>query len=336
MKIHAHATHQAKSPLEPYEFELAPLGPKDVEIEITHCGICHSDLHLIDNDWGISQYPLIPGHEVIGKVAQLGTGVEHLKVGQRVGVGWLSETCLECEWCSQGEETTCYKQKATCVGRPGGFAERIVVDSRWAFRIPEALDSAGTAPLLCGGITVFTPLRENADSASRVGVIGIGGLGHLAIKFARAMGCEVTAFSTSPDKKAEAEAFGAQRFVVSREEAQMKKVAGSVDLLISTVMSDLDGETWLQVLRPKGTLVLVGASSGPLQINPSTLLMGKKGIRGSVTGGRARLREMLAFAARHGIHAQVETFPLSEVNTAIDRVRKNQARYRMVLQIKKD
>jgi uncharacterized zinc-type alcohol dehydrogenase-like protein len=331
MPVKGQATPQAKSPLQAHEFELKPAGPREVEIQITHCGVCHSDIHLIDNDWGISKYPLIPGHEIIGTVAAKGKEVSHLKVGDRVGVGWLAGTCLECEWCLRGEETSCAKQIATCVGRPGGFAERTVAHGQWAFKIPEALDSEGTAPLLCGGITVYTPLVENADSSSRVGVVGIGGLGHMAIKFARAMGCEVTAFSTSPDKAAEARALGAQHFVLSRDPTQMKQAAESLDVLVSAVTADLDWEAWLRVLRPTGTLVFVGASPGPINIRPFSLMAGRKSIRGSVTGGRLRIQEMLAFAARHGIRAQTESVPLNEANAAVEKVRSNRARYRMVL-----
>lgn len=333
MRIKGLAALQAKAPLVAHEFESKPLGPEEVEIEVSHCGICHSDIHLIDNDWNIGKYPLVPGHEIIGTVAGRGKQVHHLKLGQRVGVGWLAGSCLECEWCLEGEETSCAKQVATCVGRPGGFAERVTVHGEWAFPIPEELDAAGTAPLLCGGITVYTPLAENADASSRVGVIGIGGLGHMALKFARAMGCEVTAFSRSSDKRAEAGTLGAHRFVDSADEGQVKKAAGSIDVLISTVMADLDWERWLKVLRPKGSLVLVGASNRPLNVNPGTLLTGKKAVKGSVTGGRKRIREMLAFAARHGIAAQTETAPLAEANAAVEKIRANRARYRMVLKV---
>lgn len=333
MPVKGYAAPAAGRPLEPFGFEPPPLGPHDVEIAVTHCGICHSDIHLIDDDWGMSRYPLVPGHEVVGHVAALGAEVRHLKPGQRVGVGWQAGSCLACEWCLRAQETACPHQVATCVGRPGGFAETLRVDSRFAFLLPDGLASAAAAPLLCAGATVYTPLREAARPAMAVGVIGVGGLGHVALQFARAFGCEVTAFSTSPDKENEARRLGAHRFVHARDAAQMKRAAASCDLLLSAVTVALDWPAWLGVLRPHGTLWLVGASPGTLNVAPGVLVMGQKTIRGSVIATRAVMGEMLQFAARHDLGAQVEEMPLAEVNAALERVRRNQARYRMVLRV---
>ena len=261
--------------LQPFSYEAAELGPYDVEIGITHCGLCHSDIHLIDNDWGMSAYPLVPGHEIVGTVRAAGPAAGGFKPGQRVGVGWQRSSCLACEWCLRGKETCCARQEATCVGHHGGFATAIRTDSRFVYPIPEGLPSAAAAPLLCAGLTVYTPLRLDAVAASRVGVIGIGGLGHLAILFARAFGCEVTAFSTSPAKEAEALRLGARHFVDSRDPARMAAASGSLDLLLSTVTTDLDWNAWLNLLRPMGVLTLVGASPGPIAVAPFGLILGQ-------------------------------------------------------------
>jgi uncharacterized zinc-type alcohol dehydrogenase-like protein len=307
------------------------LGPFDVEIAITHCGLCHSDIHLIDNDWGISHYPLVPGHEIVGTVRDHGSEVRHLATGQRVGVGWQAGSCLQCEWCLQGDEHCCPQQQATCVARPGGFAEAIRVDGRFAHPLPNELTSERAAPLLCAGITVYTPLKLAVRPTSRVGVIGVGGLGHLAIQFAAAWGCDVTAFSTTPEKEDEARRLGARHFVVTGNAKQMEQATSSIDFLMSAVTAPLDWNAWLAVLRPQGTLCLVGASPGALDVAPMALITGKKTIRGSAIGNRATMQEMLGFATHHCIAAQVEVMPLAEVNAAIHRVRENRVRYRVVL-----
>ena len=332
MIIHAHAAMAPRQTLYPFQYESAGLGPWDVEVAITHCGICHSDIHLIDNDWGISSYPLVPGHEIIGTVEDAGAEVKHLKKGQRVGVGWQRGSCLLCEQCLKGDENLCPENRATCVGNHGGFAERIRVDSRFAFPIPDALASENAAPLLCGGATVYSPLKNYGIVPSmRVGVIGIGGLGHLALQFANAFGCEVTAFSSTPDKEKEASSFGAHRFIASANLAAPKKAAGSLDFILSTVFANLDWNIYLQLLRPNGKLCFVGVPAAPIQIHIGALLGGQKSVCASVIGSRNTIREMLDFAARHDIQAKTEVLPLAEVNKAIEKVRVNKARYRMVL-----
>jgi uncharacterized zinc-type alcohol dehydrogenase-like protein len=331
-RVDAYAALEAGASLSPFDYESAPLGAHDVEIEITHCGICHSDLHLIDNDWMTSKYPIVPGHEVIGTVARRGGEVSHLDAGARVGVGWQCGSCLQCEWCERGDENLCASIAETCVGRHGGFADRIVVDSRFAFAIPDALSSEVAAPLLCGGITVYSPLREYARPASRVGVIGIGGLGHLAIRFARAFGCEVTAFSSTADKEAEARAHGAHHFVSSVDDAGLKAQRESLDLIVSTVNIPLNWKRYVSALRPHGVLSFVGAVAEPVSIHTGMLMAKSRSVTSSPIGGRAAMREMLDFAARHGVGAQVETLPMNEVNTALDRLRRNDVRYRFVLE----
>jgi alcohol/geraniol dehydrogenase (NADP+) len=332
MKINCHAALQPKAALVPFAYEPSPLADHDVEIAISHSGICHSDLHLIDNNWNSSSYPLVPGHEIIGTVADVGRGVTHLRVGQRVGVGWQRSACLTCEYCLGRGENLCRAQQATCVGHHGGFAERIRTDGRFAFAIPDGLDAAATAPLLCGGATVYAPLkRHGIDGTRSVGVIGIGGLGHIAVLFLRALGCEITAFSSSADKRDETLRMGAHHFVCSTDSRAIRTRADTLDFLLSTVHARLDWITYLQTLKPNGTLCLVGSPPGVLQIPAVQLVTGQRSICGSDIADRATIVEMLGFAARQRIAPEVQLMPLSEVNAAIDRLRKNQVRYRMVL-----
>jgi uncharacterized zinc-type alcohol dehydrogenase-like protein len=327
----AFAAATKKEALQAFSYEPAPLGPHDVEIQITHCGICHSDIHLIDDDWSRSRYPLVPGHEIVGAVVSKGAASTHA-VGARVGVGWQRSACLACEQCLSGNENLCAAQTATCVGHHGGFADRIRTDGRFAFALPASLDSATAAPLLCGGATVFAPLRRYGVGAnSAVGVVGIGGLGHIALRFLEKMGAEVTAFSSSPDKREESLRLGAHHACSSTDAHELKKLFGSLDLILCTAPARLDWITYMQVLKPGGTLCLVGAPPGLIQIPVSQLLSGQKGVAGSDIGSRAAITEMLEFAAKHAIGAQVETKPLAEVNLALDRLRKNEVRYRMVL-----
>jgi len=303
-QIHGLAAHAAGAELLPYHYDPGKLGPQEVEIAITHCGICHSDLHLISNDWGISQYPFIPGHEVVGTVAAVGSDVNMHKVGDRVGLGWQSNSCGECEWCMKGMENLCPASEATCVRRNGGYAERVRANARFIIPVPEALKSEHAAPLLCGGITVYSPLRHHGiNPSSRVGVVGIGGLGHLAIQFARVFGAEVTAFSSSAGKEEEVRALGAHHFVNTR----------------------------LQALRPTGTLCFVGVPPSPIALQAFPLIAGLRSVTGSPIGSPHMLREMMDVAARHGVKATTECFPMSKANEAIEKVKKNKVRYRAVL-----
>jgi len=330
--IHGLAVHAAGAELLAYKYSPGELAPTEVEVRISHCGICHSDVHLIDNDWGISKYPFIPGHEIVGTVTLTGSAVRDLKVGQRVGIGWQADSCGICEWCRQGAENLCAQSQPTCVGRNGGYADSIRVNSRFAIPVPDALESENVAPLLCGGITVYSPLRNLlARPASRVGVVGIGGLGHLGLQFARAFGCEVTAFSTSADKEAEAKELGAHNFVNSRDSAALKAAAGSLDLILSTVSADQDFQSFVNALRPKGILCMLGASPSNLSISPFSLLSGDRAVAGSNIGSPSVLHEMLNVAARHNIKAITESFAMKDANEAIARVKKNQVRYRAVL-----
>jgi uncharacterized zinc-type alcohol dehydrogenase-like protein len=331
-RIQGLAAHAAGAEVLPYHYDPGTLGPHEVEIAITHCGICHSDLHLISNDWGVSQYPFIPGHEIIGTVAAVGDAVRLLAVDQRVGLGWQSNSCGECEWCSKGLENLCPASEGTCVHRNGGYADRVRANARFVIPIPDALKSEVAAPLLCGGITVYNPLRAHGiNPSSRVGIVGIGGLGHIAIQFARVFGAEVTAFSTSANKEEEARALGAHHFVNSRESKALKEVAGTLDLVLTTVNADQDWGIYIQALRPTGTLCFVGVPPSPVSVHAFPLISGHKTITGRNTGSPWQLKEMLDVAARHGVKAQVELFPMAKANDAIDKVKKNKVRYRAVL-----
>jgi len=320
------AVHAAGAELLSFRYDPGALRAQEVEIRISHCGVCHSDLHLISNDWGISQYPFIPGHEIVGEVSAVGVGVKKLEIGQRVGVGWQSNSCGQCEWCSQGLENLCPTAEATCVHRHGGYADSVRVNARFAIPIPEAISSEGAAPLL------YNPLRSHGvNPSSRVGIVGIGGLGHMALQFARVFGAEVTAFSTSEAKEEEARALGAQFFVNTRESKEMREVVGKFDFILTTINADQDWMTYIQALRPTGTLCFVGVPPSPVSVHAFPLISGIRTITGSPIGSPYRLREMMDVAARHGVKAQTERFPMAKVNEAIERVKKNKVRYRAVL-----
>ena len=319
--------------LEPFSYEPAPLGPDDVEIDVTHCGLCHSDIHLIDDAWNRAKFPQVPGHEIVGKVAAVGSAITELAIGQRVGVGWQRSACLSCDLCVGGEENLCRKQQATCMGHHGGLADKIRIDGRFTFAIPDEMESAVAAPLLCGGATVYAPLRRfGVTAATSVAVIGIGGLGHMALMMLRAFGCEATAFSTSPNKREEALAMGATDFAASTDPKELRKHFGRFDLILSTVHAKLDWTTYLQTLRPNGTLCLLGMPPGVIQVPPALLVTGHRSLTGSDIGSRRTIREMLRFAVRHRIAPLLERMPMSEANAALTRLRENQVRYRVVLE----
>jgi len=331
-EIHGLAVHAAGAHLLPYKFDPGELKANEVEIKISHCGVCHSDISLIDNDWGMSKYPFIPGHEIVGTVVAVGDNVKNVAVGERVGVGWQADSCGICEWCRQGDEHLCAQSQPTCMGRNGGFADKVRVNSKFAIPLPRVLESENAAPLLCGGITVYAPLRNHGvRPSSRVGVIGIGGLGHLGIQFAKAFGAEVTAFSTSKDKENEAKELGAHNFVNTRDTGALKKVAGSFDLLLSTVGADQDWGGYVNALRPKGTMCFVGVPPSAVQVQAFPLIGGQKSVSGSPIGSPRDLYEMLDVAARHNIKAVTERFAMAKANDAVAKVKKNQVRYRAVL-----
>ena len=334
MKIKSYAAEEPKGILKPFEYEPKPLKEHDVLIKVTHCGICHTDIHFLDNDMNMTAYPFVPGHEVIGFVEETGKSVTKLKKGQRVGIGWQISSCLECEYCESAQENLCESAQATMLGNYGGYSNYIISDSRFTFPIPDDIESEHAAPLLCGGITVYSPMRlYDIKPHHKVGVIGIGGLGHFAVQFASAYGCEVTAFSTSPNKEEDVYNLGARNFVNSRDANQMKKIQGKFDYIISTVCADIDWLPFFKALKTNGRLNFVGISMGNVSVPVSALVLGQKSLSGSVIGGRSMINEMLEFSARNGVKAMTELMPIEKVNKAIEKVRKNQARYRMVLKV---
>lgn len=331
-QIHAYAATEAGGPLKPHTFDVGPLDAEDVEIQVTHCGICHSDLSMLDNEWGMATYPLVPGHEAIGKVLALGENAKGLKIGQTVGVGWSAFSCLSCPECLAGRHNLCPNVQGTIVGRHGAFADRLRVQWAWVRPIPDSLDPAKAGPLLCGGVTVFTPLFEfGVTPTARVGIIGIGGLGHMALQFANKWGCEVHAFTTSDSKEAEARSLGAHFVHNTRNPDAMKKLAGSLDLLISTINAPLDAPTLLGALAPRGRLHVVGAVLEPMKVPAFGLISGQKSVSGSPSGSPSAIDAMLTFSARHGVAPVTETFPMSKVNDAMEHLRAGKARYRIVL-----
>lgn len=330
--VRAWAAHAAGRPLLPHEFDAGPLGPEEVEVAVEHCGICHSDLSMLENEWGMTTYPFVPGHEAVGRVVALGEHAKGLQLGQRVGVGWNAASCMHCHYCLTGDQHLCASVQPTIVGRHGAFAERLRANWIWVIPLPEALDARAAGPLLCGGITVFSPLLNfGVKPVYRVGVVGVGGLGHMALKFLNAWGCEVTAFTSSESKHAEARALGAHRVVSSRDPATMKAINGSLDMILCTVNAPLDWNALMATLAPQGRLHVVGAVLEPIPVNAMGLILGEQGISGSPTGSRGAIDAMLNFAARHDIRPQVEHFPMSRVNDAMEHLRTGKARYRIVL-----
>jgi uncharacterized zinc-type alcohol dehydrogenase-like protein len=330
--VHAYAAAEPKGELRPFEFTLGAIGPDEVDIAVDSCGLCHSDLSMLNNEWGLTKFPFVPGHEVVGKVAALGPQVKHLQVGQWVGVGWYSRSCLHCRQCMSGDHNLCPTAEGTIVGRFGGFADRVRAQAAWVSPLPQgvAIDRAG--PLFCGGITVFNPLVQlDIKPTDRVGVIGIGGLGHLALQFLNKWGCEVVAFSSSPGKEPELKKLGAHRVVNSRDEKALQALAGTLDAVISTVNVDLKWDAYINALAPRGRLHTVGVVPSPIPAPAFPLIAGQKSVSGSPLGSPATTARMLDFCARHAIAPVTETFPMSKVNEALKHLHEGKARYRIVL-----
>jgi uncharacterized zinc-type alcohol dehydrogenase-like protein len=330
--ITAYAAREAGGRLEPFEYDPGELGAEQVEIDVQACGVCHSDLSMWKNDWQMASFPLVPGHEVVGKVAAVGPSVTQVKVGDTVGLGWYSGSCMTCDQCMAGHHNVCAGNEQTIVGRHGGFADKVRCKAEWATLLPEGVDAKKAGPLFCGGITVFSPIVEfGVQPTDRVGVIGIGGLGHLALQFLRAWGCEVTAFTSNDSKRGQAQEMGAHHVVASSDSGQLDAAAGSMDFILSTVNVDLDWPRYFAALRPRGRFHTVGAIPSPVPVAAFPMIAGQKSFSGSPLGSPATTRKMLEFCARHGIEADTPHFPMSEVNEAFAHLESGKARYRLVL-----
>ncbi len=336
-----YAAQSKTSPVAPFEFDRRTVGPADVQIEILFCGVCHSDLHQVRDEWGGSIYPMVPGHEIVGRVQSVGSDVTKFKVGDLAGVGCMVDSCRECESCSVGLEQYCDRGQTVLTyngrfpdGTPtyGGYSDSIVVDEAFTLSISPKLNLAAVAPLLCAGITTYSPMRHwNVQPGQKVGVVGLGGLGHMALKFAHAFGAHVTQFTTSPGKEEDAKRLGADEVVLTRDPEALKPLAGTFDFIIDTVSAEHDLNLFLALLRRDGHMVLVGAPEKPAPVAAFSLLARRRSLAGSGIGGIAETQEMLDFCAEHGIVSDIEMTPISKINEAYERMLKNDVKYRFVI-----
>jgi uncharacterized zinc-type alcohol dehydrogenase-like protein len=341
MKTTGYAAYDPKSPLAPYEFERRELRPNDVAMEILYCGVCHSDLHTARNDWGWSYYPIVPGHEIVGRVIEVGPEVSRYKVGDHVAVGCMVDSCQVCDQCHKGEEQLCREgntgtyastDRVTGEHTHGGYSKHLVVREQFCLRVPEGLDLAKTAPLLCAGITTYSPLRTwNVGPGSRVGVIGLGGLGHMAVKLAVGLGADVTVLSRTKDKEADALELGADRLLVSSDAAAMATAASGFDLIIDTVPVKHDLDPYIPLLDVDGTLVIVGQIGPMAEMNTVPMLLGRRRVAGSPIGGIAETQEMLDFCAKKNILPECEMIRMDQINEAYERMERADVRYRFVI-----
>lgn len=340
-KAKSYAAQTATSALAPFEIHRREPGPSDVEMEILFCGVCHSDLHQARDEWHNTVYPCVPGHEIVGRVTRVGSRVTKFTVGDVTGVGCMVDSCRTCENCRAGNEQYCLSfpvftyngEDAVLGGRTfGGYSTSIVVDEAFVLRIPAGLDLAAAAPLLCAGITTYSPLRHwKVGPGQKVGVVGLGGLGHMGVKFARALGAHVVLFTTSPGKVADGKRLGAHEVVISRDEAEMEKHARTFELVLDAVSAQHDIDAYLKLLKLDGTLVLVGAPEHPLPVSAFNLLLPRRSFAGSAIGGIAETQEMLDFCAKHQIASDIEIIPIQKINDAWDRLLRQDVRYRFVI-----
>ncbi|MFD0860891.1 NAD(P)-dependent alcohol dehydrogenase [Sungkyunkwania multivorans] len=332
MTVNAYAAHEAGGEFSPFKYELPELENEEVDIKVHYCGLCHSDLSMRDNDWGMTQYPFVPGHEIVGEVIAVGSEVKNLKEGDLVGLGWNSASCMHCIQCMDGSHHLCPSVQGTIVGRHGGFADKVRSHWSWAVPLPKGLELSKAGPLFCGGITVFNPIvLSGVKPTDKVGVIGIGGLGHMALMFLNKWGCEVIAFSSNPKKKDAIMEMGATKVINSTDPEELKSIAGSLDFILNTTNVTLDWDSYLGTLSPKGKFHTVGAVLEPMAIPAFSLISGEKSVGGSPLGSIALTRKMLEFCVRHDIYPIVEEFPMEKINDAFDHLHEGKARYRIVL-----
>ncbi|CAN5898898.1 NAD(P)-dependent alcohol dehydrogenase [soil metagenome] len=341
MKTNSYAANSATTPLAPFSLERRVPGEHDVQIEILFCGVCHSDVHTVRNEWQGTTYPCVPGHEIVGRVIQVGAQVQKFKVGDIAGVGCLVDSCRTCESCEENLEQFCEKKAIFTYNSPdkhsggmtyGGYSENIVVDEAFVLRVPENLDLAGAAPLLCAGITTYSPLRHHGvTQGQKVGIVGLGGLGHMGVKLAKAFGAHVVVFTTSPDKVEDALRLGADEVVNSKDESAMKKHLNSFHFILDTVGAKHDINAYLVLLKRDGNLTQVGVASEPLAVDVSNLIFGRRNFSGSLIGGLKETQEMLDFCGKHHITSDIELIPIQQVNEAYDRLVKGDVKYRFVI-----
>lgn len=340
--VKAYGTEAADAPIHSLEIKRRVLLPNDVEIGILYCGICHSDLHAVKNDWGGTTYPIVPGHEIVGRITQIGNEVTRFKVGDLAAIGCIVDSCGHCHQCHEGEEQFCENGWTVVFNSPdkisggrtyGGFSERIVAKADYVLKMPENVDLAASAPILCAGITVYSPLKHwKAGPGKKIGIVGIGGLGHIAIKIAKAMGAHVVVFTTSVAKMEDAKKLGADEAVLSTNVGQMKTQAG-FDMILDTVSAKHDVNTYLKALKVDGSLVLVGLPNQPLEIGAFNVVNGRKSFSGSNIGGIAETQEVIDFCAQHNITADIELIKAGEINEALERLEKGDVKYRFVIDI---
>jgi uncharacterized zinc-type alcohol dehydrogenase-like protein len=343
-KTKAYAAVNASAPLAPFSFERRDPGPVEIEIQILFCGICHTDVHQARNEWHGTTYPCVPGHEIVGRVTKAGSKVKKFKEGDLAAVGCMVDSCRECGPCKAGEEQLCEAGTTFTYNSPdkkhggttyGGYAESIVLDETFALRVPKSLDLAASAPLLCAGITTYSPLRRwKVGKGRKVGVVGLGGLGHMGVKLANAFGANVVLFTTSPGKTNDAIRLGAKEVVVSKNEAEMKKHLNSFDFILDTVAAQHDINAYLELLKPDATLTLVGAPPQPLPVAAFNLIAKRRQFAGSIIGGIRETQEMLDFCAKHNITSDIELIPIQKVNEAYERLIKSDVKYRFVIDMK--
>jgi len=330
--IKAYATFGPGKPLKPFEYDPGELGDDEVELDVQYCGLCHSDLSVIDNVWENAQYPLVPGHEVVGTIAKCGNRVFHLAIGQTVGLGWHCGYCNHCDYCNSGDHNLCAQPNATIVGHFGGFADKVRAQANSVVPIPKGIPLESAGPLFCGGATVFNPLVQyNLSPTSKVAVIGIGGLGHMALQFLHAWGCDVTAFTSSAHKREQALQLGADQILNSKDADEIASAQNYFDFIISTVNVTLDWDLYLTTLKPGGRLHFVGVVMEPLTISLFPLLVGQRSISSSPVGSPATIAKMLDFAKLHDIKPIVEFYKFDDINAAIDKLRQGDVHYRIVL-----